>query len=159
MAKVLVIDDDAGFLCSIAELLENMLEGVKVTKASSGKEGLSAAALELPDTVLLDLNMPLMDGFEVVQRLKSGSATSSIPIIMLTGIGIDPATKVKALELGADAFHSKPCDPGELAAQIGVMLRIKEAEDRQRQENLRLKALNEQLEYEVGERKREPYPS
>jgi len=153
MAKILVVDDDIGFVESIKDLLESFIESASVFVARSGQEGLRSAATNSPDVILLDLAMPGMDGFEVSRRLKSDEATRSIPVVMLTGLGTDSATKVKALELGADAFLSKPCEPGELAAQIGVMLRIKEAEDRLRLENVRLNKLNEQLEYEVQQRK------
>jgi PAS domain S-box-containing protein len=152
MFRILVIDDDAGFADSIKELLESFFKEAEVSIVSSGIDGLRGAKAQLPDVILLDLGLPDIDGFEVTRRLKSDESTNNIPVIVLTGRGVDSTVKVKALELGADAFLSKPFDPGELAAQVRAMFKIKEAEDRLRHENLRLKNLNEQLGHEVTQR-------
>jgi len=149
MAKILIIEDDADFSASIKALIESFLKDVLVELAGTGKEGLRVAASWIPDVILLDLGLPDIEGFEVTRRLTSSEATSSIPIIILTGIGMDSTVKIKALELGADAFLSKPFEPGELAAQIRAMLRIREAEGRLRQENVSLKLLNEKLGHEM----------
>ena len=84
--------------------------------------------------ILLDIIMPEMDGFEVCRHLKSNEKTKHIPVVMLTAIKTDAGSRVKGLELGADAFLSKPIDEAELAAQVKVMLRIKTAEDLLRKE-------------------------
>ncbi|MFC1549375.1 response regulator [Nitrospirota bacterium] len=152
MARILVIDDDADFAESIKALMKSFFKDASVSVAYSGREGLSAARAQLPDVILLDLGLPDIDGFEISQSLKSDERTSTIPVVMLTGIGLDSTVKIKALELGADTFLSKPFDPGELAAQVRAMLRMKEAEDRLKEENLRLKNLNEQLGQEVEQR-------
>jgi len=73
--------------------------------------------------------MPGMDGFEVCKILKSDEATKHIPIIMLTAVRRETESLVKGLELGADAFFTKPIDKSELTAQVRAMLRIKKAED------------------------------
>lgn len=152
MSKILVIEDDRDFADSIKALLESFLKDAVVDIAGSGIEGLRIAVSDLPDVILLDLGLPDMEGFEVSRKLKADDTTSNIPIIILTGIGMDSTVKIKALELGADAFLSKPFEPGELAAQITAMLRIREAEERLRHENLRLKSLNEQLGHEMKQR-------
>lgn len=152
MPRILVIEDDADFADSIKGLLESFLRGGEISIATTGTDGLDAARTLPPDVILLDLGLPDIDGFEVLRRLNSDEGTRLIPVVMLTGIGMDTTIKVKALELGAEAFLNKPFEPGELAAQVNAMLRIKEAEDRLRHENLRLKALNEQLGHEVDQR-------
>ncbi|MDY6934802.1 MAG: response regulator [Spirochaetota bacterium] len=129
MPKILAIDDKRDNLISIRALLKNLIPECEVITAESGYEGLKKAIEELPDTILLDIKMPNMDGYEVCERLKSDSKTKYIPVIMLTAIDIDIESKVKGMEIGADAFCAKPIDEMELAAQIKAMLRIKKAED------------------------------
>ncbi len=78
--------------------------------------------------------MPKMDGYEVCERLKANESTKHIPIIMITAIKADSSTRAKGLNCGADAFLSKPIEENQLYAQINVMLRIKETEDKLRLE-------------------------
>ena len=134
MPKVLVIDDMQENLFVISALIRNLIPEYEVLTAQSGFLGMQIALDELPDTVLLDIVMPEMDGFEVCQSLKSGQRTKNIPVIMLTALSSDPESRAKALNLGADAFLSKPIDETELVAQIKAMIRIKLAEDILRKE-------------------------
>ena len=134
MAKILAIDDKQDNLIILSAVLKNFLPGCTVITAQSGAEGIEKAAGELPDTIILDIKMPGMDGFEVCRRLKSDGKTRCIPIIMLTAVRIDAKSRIKGLDLGADAFLGKPVDETELAAQVNVMLRIKKAEDILRKE-------------------------
>ncbi|NOY95149.1 MAG: response regulator [Chlorobi bacterium] len=106
----------------------------KVLTALSGREGIKIAREEHPDTILLDIIMPGMDGYETCKRLKADESTKHIPVIMLTAIKTDIKSKVKGLDTGADAFFTKPIDAVELTAQLNVMLRIKEAEDKLQEE-------------------------
>ena len=143
MKKILVIDDKQDNLISIKALLKNYLPNCEVITAISGVEGINLAGKEQPDTILLDIIMPQMDGYEVCRKLKADETTKYIPIIMLTAIKTDSKSRIKGLEDGADAFLSKPIDPPELTAQIKAMLRIKAAEDklREEKENLEIKIL------------------
>lgn len=134
MKKILAIDDQRDNLISIKGFLKNFLPNCKLFLADSGKEGIAIAQKEQPDTILLDIIMPEMDGFEVCKVLKQDARTKFIPILMLSALGQDTESRVKGLELGADAFLAKPFIPLELKAQINVMLRIKEAEDKLRKE-------------------------
>jgi CheY-like chemotaxis protein len=129
MAKILAIDDKQENLTVLSRLLDKLIHGCTVITAQSGTEGMEKAIAELPDTILLDIIMPGVDGYEVCKRLKSDEKTKHIPVIMLTGIRTDSESRVKGLELGADAFLTKPIDEAELAAQVKAMLRIKRAED------------------------------
>jgi len=130
MKKLLAIDDQKDNLISIRSLLDYFLPDIVLFTAESGEEGIEIAKRELPDTILLDIIMPIVDGFEVCRILKQDETTKQIPIIMLSALGQDPNNRAKGLELGADAFLAKPFSPLELKAQIKAMLRIKEAEDK-----------------------------
>jgi len=134
MSKILAIDDRLDNLISIKALLRNMIPECEVITAQTGKEGIERAIKELPDTILLDINMPVMDGYEVCNKLKANSATKHIPVIMITAVRTDSKSRVKGLEIGADVFISKPIDADELTSQVKVMLRIKKAEDKLRSE-------------------------
>lgn len=134
MQKILAVDDRMDNLISLSALLKNLMAGVGVILAQSGMEGISKARSEQPDVILLDIRMPDMDGFETCRRLKSDENTKHIPIIMITAVKNDPQNRTKGLDLGADAFLSKPIDETELVSQVKVALRIKKAEDALRRE-------------------------
>ena len=133
MIKILAVDDREDNLVSVSALLKNIITDCMVLTARSGIEAIEKAKTELPDTILLDIRMPQMDGFEVCQKLKALEYTKHIPILMLTAVHTDAKSRIKGLELGADAFLTKPIDEAELAAQVRAMLRIKMAEDALRQ--------------------------
>ena len=152
MPRLLIIDDKKDNLISIEALLKNLMKGIEVVTALSGIEGINLAKKENPDIILLDIFMPEMDGFEVCKKLKSSIHTKSIPIIMLTAIKTDQASKLKGLELGADAFLTKPLDESEIVSQIKVMLRIKAAENELREKNLKLEKIVKQRTNELSER-------
>ncbi|MBW2011048.1 MAG: response regulator [Deltaproteobacteria bacterium] len=125
IVKILAIDDKPDNLVVISALLKNLIPGCIVITAQSGIEGIEKAKAESPDTILLDIKMPGMDGFEVCKRLKSDNQTKDIPVIILTAVKTDSETRIKGLQIGADVFIAKPIDEAELAAQVNVTLRIK----------------------------------
>ena len=134
MKKILAIDDQPDNLTTIKAVIKLHLPGCQTITALSGADGIKLAREEQPDVILLDLIMPGLDGFEVCRRLKADELTMHIPVVMVTAIKTDSESRIKGLELGADAFLSKPIDPPELMAQINVLLRIKESEDTLRNE-------------------------
>jgi len=134
MHKILAIDDKMDNLITLSALLKNLLPGCSVITAQSGMEGIEMARTELPDAILLDVKMPGMDGFETCSRLMSDESTKRIPVIMITAIKTDPDSRVKGLEIGANAFLAKPIDQHELVSQVKVALRIKKAEDALREQ-------------------------
>ena len=138
MKKILVIDDVKNNLILIRSILSKQFSDFKILLATSGMEGLVLAKSELPCTILLDIYMPGMDGFEVCRQLKSDDITSSIPILMISAYGSDSKVRVKGLNAGADAFITKPFHMEELIALVNVMLRIKNAEDLLRDKNKHL---------------------
>ncbi|MCP3925813.1 MAG: response regulator [Desulfobacterales bacterium] len=128
MPKILAIDDIRENLDMLSAVLQRLIPECTVIVARSGKEGIEIANKELPDAILLDIVMPGIDGFEVCRQLKSVDETMHIPVIMLTGVQMDTKTRVKGLDVGADAFLTKPVESIELVAQVNVMLRIKRVE-------------------------------
>jgi len=117
--KVLVIEDDP----SVAEMYRVRLEadGYDVVVGGDGEEGLQLAMSEAPDFIYLDLRLPKLDGFEVLERLRAAPATAQIPVIILSNYG-DPETRERGLKLGALDFLVKAdTTPGELAARVEDM--------------------------------------
>ncbi len=135
MKKILVIDDVNSNIILIKSILLKHFVGFEILTAHSGIEGLEIADKELPCTILLDIYMPEMNGFEVCKHLKNNPLTRGIPILMISAFGNDSKVRVKGLNTGADAFISKPFHMEELVALVNVMLRIKSAEDRLREQN------------------------
>ncbi len=158
MPKVLIIDDKKDNLISIKALLLALMNELEITTSLSGMEGIELAKKHKPDLILLDISMPKMDGFEVCEKLKSSKVTKHIPIIMLTAYKTDQKSRQKGLELGADAFLTKPIDETEIVSQIKVMLRIKAAEDHLREKNIELQKLVKEKTVELSE-KSEQYKS
>ena len=122
-AKILIVDDDPRNL----KLLEAMLIPLdyQVIKASSGEEALSVVEKIDVDLILLDIMMPVMDGFEVCRRLKSRETTRLIPIVMVTALD-DINSKVKAIDAGADDFLIKPPNKIELLARTKSLVKIRQ---------------------------------
>lgn len=120
--KVLVIDDSDAIRALVKARLHS--EPIELHLASGGQEGLVLAASLQPDLILLDVDMPDPDGFEVCRRLKADSRTMTIPVVFLTGI-TSSEEKIKGLELGATDYITKPFDPAELRARVRASLRTK----------------------------------
>lgn len=121
---ILVVDDDR----DIARFVEVNLqtEGFVVALASDGEQGLERAIADPPDLALVDVMMPGMDGFELVERLRSDPRTANVCIIMLTAKSLT-ADKVLGLTSGADDYIIKPFDPVELIARVkGTLARAEE---------------------------------
>jgi signal transduction histidine kinase len=146
--KILAIDDNADNLASLKTVVaERMPEGIIFT-AINGTQGIATARTEDPDVILLDIVMPGMDGYEVCRKLKEDEGMQTIPVLFLTALRTDLISRVKALEVGAEGFLSKPFDEIELIAQIRAMAKIKAATLAQRHDKQYLERL-------VAERTRE----
>lgn len=124
-SKILVVDDEE----SLAEFVCRALRqnGYGTLCAFDGDEALRLIEEELPDLVILDLMLPMMDGWEVCRRAKANSATKDIPIMMLTARS-SPVDAVQGLDLGADDYLRKPFPLDELLARVRVLLRRKRHE-------------------------------
>lgn len=116
-ARILVIDDDPNLGEVVGRYLER--EGYQVELASDGRTGLERALAGLPDLVVLDLMLPVIDGIELFRRLRR---VAPIPVVMLTARGREE-DRVIGLELGADDYLAKPFSPRELTARVKAVLR------------------------------------
>jgi len=120
MAKrVLIVDDEPNIVASLEFLMEDA--GFEVQTAANGQEALDRTARFAPDLVLLDVMMPLLNGYEVCQRLKSDPRTHAVRVLMLSAKGRD-VDIAKGLELGADAYVTKPFSTSELLAKVRELL-------------------------------------
>jgi PAS domain S-box-containing protein len=126
---VLYVDDDESNRAAFALVFR--AAGFEVKEAASGSEALRLAE-EKPDLIVLDVSLPDIDGFEVCRTIKRHPATTSIPVMHMSGVYISPADRTHALEDGADAFLTKPVEPSELVAHASALLRIHRAEERAR---------------------------
>ncbi|NVM21932.1 MAG: diguanylate cyclase, partial [Desulfobacterales bacterium] len=138
MAKILIIDDSR-LIVHVAKTILTK-RGHEVILSQDGVAGLEAAKSEKPDVILLDLVMPVMDGYQVCEQLKEVESTKEIPIIMLTSKS-EPADKVKGLEMGALDYVTKPFDEGELAARVNIQLQLKELREALEEKNRQLQEL------------------
>lgn len=123
--KILIVDDEQ----SIASLLSSMLLefGYRTIIACTGEDALRKAEIEQPQLILLDINLPGMDGFQILERLKNNISTSHIPIILLSGIK-DAKEKARGLNLGASDYITKPYSSLELEARIRMLIQRREEE-------------------------------
>ncbi|OGB86948.1 DNA-binding response regulator [candidate division WOR-1 bacterium RIFCSPLOWO2_02_FULL_46_20] len=120
MSHLLIIEDEKDIVEAIEYNLKK--ENFKVSKAYDGSSGLRLAREKKPDLIILDLMLPLLDGFEVCKNLKKETKTADIPIIMLTAKSSE-VDKVLGLELGADDYMTKPFSMRELIARVRTILK------------------------------------
>lgn len=118
MSKLLLIDDDQALSQLLSEYLVD--EGFEVTPAYTGQDGLNAATNGEFDIITLDIMLPGMSGIEVLKQLRQKD--SCTPVLMLTAKG-DDVDRILGLELGADDYLPKPCNPRELLARLKAILR------------------------------------
>src|SRR6187455_2179191 len=121
---VLIVEDYPDAREMYAEYLQ--FSGFDVVEASNGAEALQRAIEASPDIILMDLSLPVMDGWEATRRLKADPRTAGIPVVALTGhalAGISEGAK----KAGCDAFVTKPCLPEDLVIEIGKVLDARSA--------------------------------
>jgi pilus assembly protein CpaE len=116
---LLIVDDDVDTLRLVGIMLER--QGYSILAANEGKRALELAREKCPDLILMDVTMPVMNGYELTRQLRSDPATSEIPVIMLTAKG-DLDDKVSGFEAGVDDYLTKPTQPRELFAHIRAVL-------------------------------------
>lgn len=117
--KILVIDDDNVIRMLIRRILER--HGFEAILATNGKEGLESAAALFPDAILLDVNLPDLDGFQVCAKIRSQPATRQIPIILVTASD-EPEARAHGLAQGANDYLIKPFNDKELIASLAKQL-------------------------------------
>lgn len=116
MAKrILVIEDQEDNRRIVRDLLASA--GYELIEAVTGEEGVTLAETQRPDLILMDIQLPGLDGYEATRRIKANPALHKIPIIAVTSYALS-GDDVKALEAGCDAYVAKPYSPRELLAKI-----------------------------------------
>jgi CheY-like chemotaxis protein len=117
--RVLVVDDDPAMRLVCSTNLQ--LDGYQVLEAADGQEALELALDHVPDVVLLEISMPVLDGFRLAAALQADERTRGLPLIFLTAEA-DPLIKAKAFETGAHAVITKPFEPQAVTSFIGRVL-------------------------------------
>src|SRR2546423_9481651 len=115
MANILVVEDEQLIARLLKETIE--IEGYQVVTVLNGQDAVQYALRETPHLIVLDLMLPGIDGYEVVQRLRNHPKTMHIPIVVLSALG-GVVDKVRAFELGVDDYITKPFNTDELLARI-----------------------------------------
>lgn len=119
MAKILLVEDNEMNRDMLARRL--MRRGYQVILAVDGSEGVRLAQTEMPDLILMDMSLPILDGWEATRQLKAASATHAIPIIALTA-HVMSGDRDKAIEAGCDDYDTKPIEFSRLLEKIQVFL-------------------------------------
>lgn len=133
--QILVVDDEEINIKILRIQLE--AKGYTVLTATSGSAAFEIVETGVPDLILLDIQMPNMDGFEVCKRIRANASTQFIPVVMVTALK-DTEDRIQAIQAGADDFISKPFDSHEILARVNSLLRIKQYRDKLEEHNTRL---------------------
>lgn len=118
--RILVVDDEPDIVALVAYHL--VKAGYRVSTASTGPDAVAQARQERPAVVILDLMLPGMSGFEVLEQLRAEESTKDVAVLMLTARKDEP-DRIKGLSLGADDYLTKPFSPQELTLRVGAILR------------------------------------
>ena len=136
---VLVADDEQNAVALLRHILER--DGFDVESAGDGISALDKARTLKPDLILMDVQMPRLNGFEVTARLRDDPETARIPVIFVTAAAREPSDVAHGLQLGADDYIRKPYDPYELLARANSKMRARQLEDRLQRRSEELEAL------------------
>lgn len=117
--KVLIVDDEPSIIVALQFLMEQ--NGYETLVAFSGEEAMETIARQHPDLILLDIMLPVVDGFEVCQRVRENPDWNDIRIVLVTALG-NEANVTKGLDLGADAYVTKPFSNADLVAKVKELL-------------------------------------
>jgi PAS domain S-box-containing protein len=138
---ILVVDDNPATRYSTGRFLR--AAGFAVVEAATGQEALDKA-VDSPDVVVLDVNLPDIDGFEVCRTLRTREQTARTPIIHLSATFMAPGDKVQGLEAGADGYLTHPVEPPVLIATVNAFLRARNAEEQMRRSETKFRAIFDQ---------------
>jgi len=144
MTKILIVDDYEDNITLTSMILEK--DNYQIISAMDGRESLTVAQQEQPDVILLDIQMPGMDGFEVCRRLKADPVTDNIPVLFLSAHNKDIDSVSLGLSLGAEDYIVKPFSSLELRARVSVLARLKKNIDDLATKNAELEEANHMLE-------------
>lgn len=139
--RILVVDDNLATQYSTSRVLR--AAGYRVTTAGTGAEALHAVAAELPELVVLDINLPDIDGFEVCRQLRADATTRRLPVVYLSATFTDDIDKAHGIDAGADGYLTHPVEAPVLVATVKALLRARSAEDAVAVSEARFKAVFE----------------
>ena len=117
--KILLVEDNEDNRVVYRTMLTHF--GFQVVEATDGREAIRCAREESPDLILMDISIPLIDGWEATRQLKADSATASIPVIALTAHALD-TDRARAAEIGFDVFLAKPVEPRRVVSEVRKLL-------------------------------------
>jgi DNA-binding response OmpR family regulator len=117
--KILIVDDEPSIIVPLQFIMEQ--NGYEILVAFSGEEAMEVVARHRPDLILLDIMLPVVDGFEVCQRVRENPDWKDIRIVLVTAVGTE-ADMTKGLDLGADAYVTKPFANADLIAKVKELL-------------------------------------
>jgi len=163
--NILIVDDNQNNLLSLHTLISEYIENVFVYEANSGMGALSVLIKQTIDLIILDVQMPDMDGFETASMIKSRKRTMAIPIVFLTAAYKSDEFKAKGYNIGAADYLTKPIDVPQLIGKINSYLRFiyqerqhsryeRDLQEKVQERTAELSTINEQLMQEIAERKR-----
>jgi CheY-like chemotaxis protein len=119
MPKILIVEDNPENWDMLSRRLKR--RGFEVILAPDGEQGVTMSRSEAPDLILMDMNLPRIDGWEATRRIRAAAETKALPIIALTAHGM-PGDRARSLEVGCNDHHTKPVDLTALLAQIEALL-------------------------------------
>jgi two-component system, cell cycle response regulator DivK len=120
MPRLLIIEDNDENRDALARRLQR--RGFEVVTASDGEQGVAMAKSEAPDLILMDMNMPVLDGWQASRRLRTDPAMKKVPIIGLTAHALS-GDREKAIQAGCSDYHTKPVDFEQLISQVEALLK------------------------------------
>ncbi|MBN1459239.1 MAG: response regulator [Armatimonadetes bacterium] len=123
--RVLIVDDDPALCATLESAFQRA--GFSVALALNGKQCLDSVAQDPPDVVVLDVVMPVMDGFQVLHHLRESPTSRLLPVVMLTGREED-GTELEGWMAGADRYLSKPCEVSTVVSAVRELLREEQSE-------------------------------
>ncbi|XZO00738.1 MAG: response regulator [Microcoleus sp.] len=148
---IMIVDDMPDNLRLLSTMLTS--HGYQVRKAINGQLALQGAQISPPSLILLDINMPQMNGYEVCQKLKKNEITKDIPIVFISALD-DVLEKVKAFQVGGVDYITKPFQIEEVLARVESQLSLRSLQSKLQQQARELHERNALLEQEITERKR-----
>jgi two-component system sensor histidine kinase/response regulator len=132
--KVLIVDDNPNVLAVISDSLQE-LGDFEVVTAADGAEGLASFYVERPDCMVIDVKMPVLDGYQLVRALRGDAETAETPLVILTAMAQD-LDRFAGMIAGADCYLTKPVKPQDLVAAIQQAIALSEADRRRRLQSL-----------------------
>ena len=124
--RLLIVDDNTATRYALRRRMER--QGFTVSEAGTGTEGLAMIAEQVPDALILDVNLPDMSGFDIVRQLRASPRTALLPVVHVSAASIQTGDIVTGLEAGADAYLVHPVDPDVLLATLRTLLRVRDTE-------------------------------